>query len=243
MTPPPGKSGPGHEGHDLRQRRLGVVEQVAGGVEHLAEVVRHEVRGHAHGDAGGAVDEQVRDRRRQHRRLGLASVVVRAEVDDVLVEAGRHVHRGARQPGLGVAHRGRAVVERAEVAVAVDHRQAQGERLRHADEGVVDRGVAVRVQPAHDLADDAGALDVPAVRAQAHLGHLEQDAPLDGLQPVACVGQGPGVDDRVGVLEEGPAHLLGDVDVDDPPVPGCLGLAGGAACHGVLSGWPRWAGW
>ena len=34
------------------------------------------------------------------------------------------------------------------------------------------------------LADHASALDVPAVRAKAHLGHLEQDAPLHGLQTV-----------------------------------------------------------
>ena len=136
-------------------------------------------------------------------RLGLAAVVVGPEVDDVLVEAGRHVHRRAGQSRLGVAHRRRAVVERAEVAVPVDHRQAQGERLRHADQGVVDRRVAVRMQPAHDLADDARALDVPAVGPQAHLRHLEQDAPLHRLQPVAGIRQRPGVDDRVGVLEEG----------------------------------------
>ena len=92
---------------------------------------------------------------------------------------------------------------------------AQRERLGHAHQRVVDRGVAVRVELAHDLADDAGALDVAAVGAQAHLGHLEQDPALDRLEPVAGVGQGPGVDDRVGVLEERALHLLGDVDVDD----------------------------
>ena len=233
-----GEVGPGHERHDLGERRVRVVEQVAGRVQDLAEVVRDEVGGHADGDAGGAVDEQVRDGGREHDRLGLAAVVVGPEVDDVLVEAGGHVHGGAGEPCLGVAHGRRAVVEGAEVAVPVDHRQAQGERLRHADEGVVDRRVAVRMQPAHDLADDAGALDVPAVGSQSHLRHLEQDAPLDRLQAVARVGQGAGVDDRVGVLEERAPHLLGDVDVDDAAVAGCLCPAGRAACHGVLSGWP-----
>src|SRR5690606_5921088 len=80
---------------------------------------------------------------------------------------------------------------------------------------VVDGAVAVRVQLAHDLADDAGALDVPAVGAEPHLVHRVQDPALDGLQPVAGVGEGPLVDHRVGVLEEAAAHLLGDVDVDD----------------------------
>ena len=47
--------------------------------------------------------------------------------------------------------------------------QPQRERLGHADEGVVDRRVAVRVVLAHHLADDALALHVRAVGSQAHL--------------------------------------------------------------------------
>ena len=89
------------------------------------------------------------------------------------------------------------------------------ERLGHAHQGVVDRRVAVRVVLAHHLADDALALDVAAVGAQAQLGHRVQDAALHRLEAVARVGQGAGVDDRVGVLEERALHLLLDVDVDD----------------------------
>ena len=94
------------------------------------------------------------------------------------------------------------VVGRAEVAVAVDDRQPHRPRLRHPDQRVVDRAVAVGVQPTHDLADDAGALHVAAVGAQAHVVHRVEDPALDRLQPVAGVGQGAGVDDGVGVLEE-----------------------------------------
>ena len=99
--------------------------------------------------------------------------------------------------------------------MTVDERHAHREVLREAHEGVVDRGVAVRVQAAHDVADDAGALDVAAVGPQAHLAHLEQDAALHRLEPVACVGQGARVDDGVRVLEERALHLDGDVDVVD----------------------------
>ncbi|GMA25759.1 hypothetical protein GCM10025864_35180 [Luteimicrobium album] len=87
----------------------------------------------------------------------------------------------------------------------VHERQAQREVLREADQRVVDRRVAVRVELAHDVADDARRLHVRAVGAQAHLRHLEQDAALHGLEAVARVGQGPGVDDRVRVLEVGPS--------------------------------------
>ena len=192
-----------------------VLDQVPGGGDDLDEVVRGHVGGHAHGDAGGAVDQQVREGRGQHRGLHELVVVVRDEVHDVLVEVRRHRHRGGAQPRLGVARGGRAVVQRAEVAVPVDQRQAQREALAHAHHRVVDRGVAVRVQLAHDLADDAGALHVALLRAQAHLGHHVQDAPLHRLEPVAGIGQGAGVDHRVGVLQEGALHLLGHIDVND----------------------------
>ena len=55
--------------HQLVGRRLRVVDQVDGGVDHLAEVVRRDVGGHADGDALAAVDQQVGEPRRQHRRL------------------------------------------------------------------------------------------------------------------------------------------------------------------------------
>ena len=73
-----------------------------------------------------------------------------------------------------------------------------------------------------------------AVRAQAQLAHPVQDAALHRLQAVAGVGQGPRVDDAVGVLEEGAAHLLLDVDVDDPLGEVLGGRRGAAALgHGV----------
>ena len=149
---------------------------------------RH-VGGHAHGNAGGAVDQQVGERRRQDIRLGELVVVVRNEVHHVLVEVVRQRERGRREAGLRVARRRRTVVERSEVAVAIDQRKPQREVLGHADHGVVDGGVAVRVELAHDLAHHAGALDVAAVRPQAHVTHHVQDAPLHRLEAVAGVGR------------------------------------------------------
>ena len=186
-----------------------------GRADDLDEVVRRHVGGHADGDAAGAVHQQVRVGGGKHLGLSELVVVVRHEVDDVFVEAFGHRQGGRGQACLGVPRGGRAVVERAEVAVPVDERHAQREVLRHAHEGVVDRRVAVRVQLAHDLADDTCGLDVAAIGPQAHLGHLVEDAPLHGLQAVASVGQGPRVDDRVCVLEERALHLCGDVDIFD----------------------------
>ena len=108
-----------------------------------------------------AVDEQVREPRRQHGRLHPGAVVVLDEVDRVLVDVGEDLRRDGGHARLGVAHgRGRVAVDRAEVALAVDERVAQREVLRHAHEGVVDRLVAVGVVLAHHVADDRGALAI-----------------------------------------------------------------------------------
>ena len=218
--------GAGHELHQVVERRIRMREQVARGADDLDEVVRGHVGRHADRDAAGAVDEQVREGGGQHVRLHELVVVVGHEVDDVLVEVFGERERGGGEARLGVARGGGAVVERAEVAVAVDQRHAQGEVLRHAHEGVVDGAVAVRVQLSHHLAGDARGLHVPAVGPQPHLGHLVQDAPLHRLEAVAGIRERSRVDHRVRVFEERALHLGRDVDVFD---------AFGGACGGWSS--------
>lgn len=230
-----------HQGVQVRVR---IADQMPGGGDHLAQVVRRHVRGHADRDPGGAVDQQVGEGGGQRHRFLLLAVVVRPEVDGVLLDGLRHQARRLGHPALGVPHGGRRVViaQRAEVAVAVDQRDAHREGLRHADQGVVDRRVAVRVQLAHDLPDDAGALDVAAVGPQPHLVHLVDDAAVHRLEAVPGVGEGARVDDRVRVLEEGALHLVDDVDVEDPLLVRVvgrrgLGAAAGHRCRLLVWAW------
>ena len=56
-------------------------------VDHLAEIVRRDVGGHTDSDALAAVDQQVREPRREDERLFGGPVVVRDHVDGVLVDA------------------------------------------------------------------------------------------------------------------------------------------------------------
>ena len=106
----------------------------------------------------------------------------RNEVDGVVVDVGEHLGRETGQARFGVAHGGRRVaVDRAEVALAVDERVAQGEVLREANHGVVDGGVAVGMVVTHDVADDLGRLGVLLVELEAHLLHAVEDATVDGL--------------------------------------------------------------
>ena len=196
---------------------LGVLEVVLGAGRDLAQVVRRDLRGHADGDAGRAVDEQVGEAARQHRRLERLAVVVRHEVDGVLLDVPHHLHGDRGHPALGVSRGGSAVVAaRAEVALTVDERVAQRPVLHEAHEGVVDRRVAVRVVVTHDVADDARALVVAAVGAVAAVVHRVDDAAVHRLEAVAHVGQGAADDDRHGVLDVAALHLVVEVDGLDP---------------------------
>ncbi len=72
--------------HQALDVDLRVVDHRHDGVDRLAEMVRRHVRRHPDGDAGGAVDEEVREAGRQHGRLAPRLVVVRLEVDGVRVD-------------------------------------------------------------------------------------------------------------------------------------------------------------
>ena len=210
-----GQVGAGDELHDVFEGRLGVGDEVAGTGDDLAQVVRRHVGCHADRDAGGAVDEQVRERCGQHGGLHELVVVVRHEVNHVFFEVRGECLRGGCHACFGVSGGCRAVVEGAEVTVTVNEGQAQREGLGEAHHRVVDGGVAVRVELTHDLAGHAGALDMALIGAQTHLLHHVEDAALHGLEAVAGVGEGARINHRVGVFQEAGFHLGGYVDVDD----------------------------
>jgi hypothetical protein len=103
-----------------------VVEQFDERRADLRQVVRRNVGRHSNGDPRRAVDEQVRNTRRQHDRFGLRAVVIRPEVHRALLDFRQHFIGDSCQPAFRVAHGGGAVaVERSEIARSVDQRVAQ----------------------------------------------------------------------------------------------------------------------
>ena len=202
---------PDDEFHQLVDRQGGIVDKGAAGVDHLAQIVRRHVGGHADGDAAGAVDQQVGEAGRQDDRLLDRAVVVRLEIDRVLVDVvqqrlGRLAHADFRVPHGGR----RVVVHGAEIALAVEQRQPHGKVLRHAHHGVIDRRIAMRVIAAHDGADDIGRFPVRLVGAVAVLMHRVEDAAMHRFQAVTRIRQRPADDDAHGVIEVGALHLLFD---------------------------------
>ena len=214
MMPAGGEVRALHVAHQIAAGERGIVDQGDRGRDGLAQVVRRDVGGHAHGDARAAVDQQVGEAGGQDRGLFPALVVVGRPVDGLRVDVAQHLGGDAGQAALRVAHgRGRVAVDRAEVAVAVDQRVADGEVLGHAHQSVVDGRVAVGVEVTHDVADDPRALAVRPVGLHARVVHAEEHAAVHRLEAVAHVGQGPAHDHAHGVVEVRRAHLVRDLDL------------------------------
>ncbi len=173
--------------------------------------MRRNVGGHADGDAGRTVDEQVGEPARQDARLLEPVVEVGREVDGVLVDVREQLDRHLGEPRLGVAIGSGAVpVDRAEVALPIDERIAQREVLHHAHERVVHAAVAVRVVLAEHVTHHRRGLLVRATRQQTELVHRVQHAAMHGLEAIAHVRQGTGDDDAHRVVDERLLDLLVD---------------------------------
>ena len=83
--------------------------------------------------------------------------------------------------------------------------------MRHAHDGVVYRGIAVRMVFADDVAHDARGLLVGLVPVVAQFAHGVEHAPMHGLQAVANIGQSAADDDAHGVIQIGFAHLVFEI--------------------------------
>ena len=212
MTPPVGKSGPLDDLADLVDGDRRPVEDRAGRVDDLAQVVRGDVGRHADRDARRAVHQQVGKRRGKDGRLGGRLLVVRGEVDRLLLDVLQELLGSLVEAALRVAVGGRRVaVDRAEVALGVDQRVAHDPGLREAHQRVVHGRVAVGMVVLEHLAHDAGALVVGPVVEQALAQHRVEDPALHGLEAVAGVGQRARDDDRHRIVDVGRLHDVGDV--------------------------------
>jgi hypothetical protein len=197
-------------------RDLRIVDHHAAGVYHLGQIMGRDVGRHADGDPAGAIHQQIREPCGENGRLLIRIVIVRLELDRVLLDIVEQRGRGARQPRLGVPHRRRRIaIHRAEIALALDEGQAHGEVLRHADHRLVDRIGAMGMVLTDHIADHARRFAERPVPVVAALAHRVEDAPVHGLEAVAHVGQRSRHDHAHRVIEVGALHLLLDRDRGD----------------------------
>ena len=175
----------------------------------LGDVRRH-VGGHADRNTGGAVEQDIRQTRRQHQGFVEGAVKVRPPVGSALAQLAEQHFGITRQPRLGVTHGGEGfgVIRCTPVTLPVHQGIAVAERLGHQHHGFVARRVAVGVELAEYVTDGTRRLLVLGVCVQAQLAHGVDNTPLYRLEAVADMRQGPVHDDVHGVVEVG---LFGEV--------------------------------
>ena len=217
IRPPVGKSGPCTIWHSSSIVISGLSRCGDAGVDHLAQVVRRNVGGHADGDAARAVDQQVRELRRQHRP---APAACRRSSRGNRPCPCRDRRAACRPPWpAGIPCSAPPPADRRRPSRSCPGRRPAAGAWRNpapcAPAHRRSAQVAVRMIFAHHLADDAGRLDVLLVPVEPQLVHPEQDAAVHGLQPVAHVGQRARDDHAHGVIEIAALHLLGDGDRPD----------------------------
>ena len=201
------------EVHQVLDAALRMLQQIVQRVAEFPQVVRRNIGGHAYGNTGRTVEQQVGHLGRKHGRFLQRIVIVGQEIDGFLIQIRQKLACQTRHAHFGVTHGGGGVaVQRAEVALPVHQRIAHGKILRHAHKRVVYRRVAVRVILTDNVADDAGRLLVRPVVAVGKLVLREHNAPVHGLQAVARIGNGASYDDRKRVFQIGLTQFLLNAD-------------------------------
>ena len=190
---------------ELLDRSLGLIEQAHAGGGDFAQVVRRHVGGHADRDTGGAIEQDIRQTRRQHQGFVEGAVKVRPPVGSALAQLAEQHFGITRQPRLGVTHGGEGfgVIRCTPVTLAVHQGIAVAERLGHQHHRFIARRIAVGVELTEHVTDGTRRLLVLGIGVQAQLTHGVDDAPLHGLQAVADMRQGTVHDHVHGVVEVG----------------------------------------
>jgi hypothetical protein len=201
MMPPVGKAG-----NDVRKLVHGdfrIVDHRRNPVAHFGKVVRRHIGRHANGNAQRPVQKQVGKFRGQHFWLFVRPVIVRLEVDGILVDVEHHLFGDAGELCFRVTiGRRRVAVDRTKVSLAFHQRITQRKILGHADHGVIDRRVAMRVVLAKHVTDHVRAFAEFGRRTQPLVPHGIEDATMHRLQAVTDVGKRTIDDDGHGIIQK-----------------------------------------
>ncbi|MNT29629.1 hypothetical protein D3C72_1653790 [compost metagenome] len=167
--------------------------------------MRRDIGRHAHGNAGGAVQQNVGQTCRQHLRFLHSAVKVRHPVNGALTQLGQQHFRIFGQPRFGITHRGEGfrIVRRTPVPLAVYQRIAIREWLRHQYHSFITGAVAVRMVFTQHITDGTGGFFEFGAVAQPQFRHGVDDAALYRLQTVTDVRQRPIHDDVHGIVQIG----------------------------------------
>ena len=167
-----GEIGSLDELHQIGDLTVGMIDEIIGRVNDLAEIMRRNICRHTDGYADGAVDKQVGEPAGKHDGFKQLVVEVGCPVNDILVDILEHEVRYLCHACFGITVCGCAVaVDIAEVTLTVDKRVSEREGLCHTHHGVVNSRVAVRVIMTQHVTDGGCRFAVRCVIKQLVLIH------------------------------------------------------------------------
>src|SRR3989344_3601937 len=144
--------------------------------------MRRYISRHADSDADGSIEKQIGKFCRKDFRLLLSAIIVRLPINCFFINIYQQFLGNLSQPRFGIAiGGGRIAVNGAEVALSVNERVAERKILRHANQGVVNGSVAMRMVFSQRVTDDIGAFSEFSAMSQAIFPHRPKNAALDGL--------------------------------------------------------------
>ena len=167
------------------------------------------IGGHAYGNAGRTVEQQIGNLGGQNGGLVQRAIVVRSEIDGILFDISQKL---ACQPGhahFRITHGCRGVpVNGAEVALTIHKGIAHAEVLGQTHQGIVHGRVAMGMVFTYDITNDTGRLLVSPVIDVSKLGHSVQNTPMHRLQTISGVRNGTTDNDRQRIFQVGAAKFF-----------------------------------
>ena len=188
--------------HQVVRGQAVVVDQREAAIYHFAQVVGRDIGGHAHGNTGRAVHQQVGHPGGHHIGNFFRAVVVIDEVHGFLVQIGQQLVGNLGHAHFGITHgSGGVTVDGTKVTLAIHQHIAQGKRLRHPHDGVIHRGITMGVVFTNHITDHTGRFLVGLVPVVVQLVHGEQHAAVYRLEAIAHVRQCPPDNYAHGVIQ------------------------------------------
>ena len=198
--------------HQFINRDVGIVQQRQTAVNHFGQVVGGDIRRHTNGDTRGTIDQQTGNFSGQYGRDLFSTVVVRHPVDRFFIEVGKHLMGDFLHANLGITHCRRVItVNRAEVTLTIHQHIPHGKWLRHADNRVVNRRVAVWVVLTDHVTNDTSRFLIRFVPVVAQLAHREQHPTVHRFEAIAHIGQGAPNNYAHCIVEVGLFQLILDI--------------------------------
>ena len=187
-------------------------------LQNLAQIMGWNVGGHPHGNAVGAIDQQIWKACGKYRWFFFLVVVIGLEGNSFKTQIVKQCIGNLFHTHFCVAHGCRWVaVNGTKIALPLNQWQAHGKVLGHAHQSVIDSAVTMGVVFTDHVANHTGGLSVRFVKTVACFLHGKQNPPMHRLQTISNVGNGPRHDHAHGIIEVGFFHLCFDENLTYSP--------------------------